>query len=31
MRLLLFLECMTIGILAMIAVVPVAIYDAIKS
>ena len=31
MKLLVFLECMTIGVLAMIAVVPVTIYDSIKA
>ena len=28
---LVFLECMVIGIIAMIALVPVAVYDAIKA
>jgi hypothetical protein len=31
MKFLVFLQCMVIGSLAMIAVVPVAIYDAIKA
>jgi hypothetical protein len=30
MKMLVFLQCMVIGTLAMIAVVPVAIYDTIK-